>query len=301
MGWGMSGGAGISLAAGKAGVLRCLAVLVLCSLVSGCAAYTDRIKAEMAANLAGAIADSNDPKTVADAVPAYLLMTDGFLRGAPENEPLLISASRLYGTYATVFVSDKERAKALTERALGYARRALCVRSAGFCDLDQSDFRAFSTLLAETEKGDLAALFAVGAAWGGWIEARKDDLSALAKISRIEAVMNRVLALDEGFEDGGAHLYLGVMATLLPPALGGRPEAGRKHFERALELSGGKNLMMKVLYAEKYARMMFDRPLHDRLLGEVMAADAGAPGYRLVNLLAKERASVLLSEADDYF
>jgi len=36
--------------------------------------------------------------------------------------------------------------------------------------------------------------------------------------------MERVVELDETYEHGSAHLYLGVMTTLLPPALGGKPE-----------------------------------------------------------------------------
>ena len=40
---------------------------------------------------------------------------------------------------------------------------------------------------------------------------------------------------------------------------------------RAVEISGGRNLMAKVLFARHYARLVFDQGLHDRLLGEVLA------------------------------
>ena len=53
---------------------------------------------------------------------------------------------------------------------------------------------------------------------------------------------------------------------------------GRAHFERALELSGGKNLMVYVLYAKYYARLLFDRALHDRLLTEALNKDPEVPG-----------------------
>ena len=72
-------------------------------------------------------------------------------------------------------------------------------------------------------------------------------------------------------------------------------------FERAVELSGGRNLMAKVLFAEYYARLVFDRPLHDRLLEEVVAADPEEPGLTLSNTLAQEQARQLLDDADDYF
>jgi len=59
--------------------------------------------------------------------------------------------------------------------------------------------------------------------------------------------------------------------------------------------------MAKVLYARHYARLVFDRPLHDRLLGEVMQADPYAPGLTLSNTLAQEEAQKLLGDADEYF
>ena len=59
--------------------------------------------------------------------------------------------------------------------------------------------------------------------------------------------------------------------------------------------------MAKVLYAERYARLLFDRELHDRLLVEVLAADAHSPGLTLSNTLAQEQARLLLESGDEYF
>ena len=113
--------------------------------------------------------------------------------------------------------------------------------------------------------------------------------------------MRRVVELDEAYERGGAHLYLGILATLVPPALGGKPEQAREHFERAIALSRGRDLMVKVQYAERYARLVFNRGLHDRLLQEVVQADASEPGLTLLNTLAKEQAQQLLASANSYF
>ncbi|MCD6561723.1 MAG: hypothetical protein J7L16_08200 [Deltaproteobacteria bacterium] len=74
------------------------------------------------------------------------------------------------------------------------------------------------------------------------MQSHVDDSDAIAENSRVEAIMNRFVALDESCNKGGAHLYLGIMSTLLPRAMGGKPEVGRRHFERAIELSGGKIL-----------------------------------------------------------
>jgi len=92
-----------------------------------------------------------------------------------------------------------------------------------------------------------------------------------------------------------------VFATLLPPALGGKPEEGLAHFERAIKLSAGRDLMAKVEYARRYARITYNRELHDRLLQEVLDADAVEPGLTLSNVLAKRQAKELLASAESYF
>jgi len=110
-----------------------------------------------------------------------------------------------------------------------------------------------------------------------------------------------VAELDEGYDYGGPQLYLGVFETLLPPSMGGRPEVGRSHFEKAIALSQGRFLMSKVMFAEQYARLLFNRELHDRLLEEVLAADPNVPGLTLINAVAQRRARELLDSADEYF
>jgi hypothetical protein len=96
-------------------------------------------------------------------------------------------------------------------------------------------------------------------------------------------------------------LYLGVLESLIPAVSGGKPEVARGYFDRAIEMSKGQNLTAKVQYAERLARPQFDRPLHDRLLNEVLAANPHVPGRTLMNTLAQERARELLAGADKYF
>ena len=81
----------------------------------------------------------------------------------------------------------------------------------------------------------------------------------------------------------------------------GDPEAARVHFERAIEISGGRDLSMKVEYARGYARLLYERELHDRLLTEVVEADPNAPRLTLTNTIAQRDARLLLDSADDYF
>jgi hypothetical protein len=212
-----------------------------------------------------------------------------------------MTAANLYGQYATNFASDPEQARNLSQKALDYARRAFCLRIEGECRSQSTNFQEFKSLVDAMGPKDVPALYTLGAAWTGWIQVRRDDWEAIADLPRVKAVMERVVALDEGYEDGGAHMYLGVFATLVPPAAGGKPEEGRLHFERSLEIAGDKNLMTYVLFAQYYARMVFDRELHDRLLARALELDPSVPGYVLVNTAAQKQARALLNSAEDYF
>jgi hypothetical protein len=275
------------------------AFLLLCC--SGCASLLGAATDRLAENVSRAIVNQDDVATVRDGAPAYLLMLDGLIDGDPESEALLLGGARLYGAYASAFVTDPARAKRLAAKAKEYGTRALCRRGAALCAAAAGPAASFLPLLARLDRDDVPALYGFGAAWAGWIQANADDWSAVAELPKVAAVMQRVVELDEKFDDGAAHLYLGVLDTQLPPALGGKPEQGRAHFERALALSQGRNLMVKVLYAKQYARLVFDRELHDRLLKEVLAADPRVPGLTLNNVLAQEQAKELLASGDQYF
>ena len=94
----------------------------------------------MTENLSQAILDNNDLATVEAGGPAYLLMVDSLLYRDPDNESLLRSAANIYTAYTDVFVKDKAWAKKLTDKALDYALRAMCIRKPDTCLFRQSKF-----------------------------------------------------------------------------------------------------------------------------------------------------------------
>ncbi len=268
---------------------------------SACASLVSSAAAGLTDSLAGAILNQNDPQTVRDGAPSYLLLIDGLIQGEPGNERLLRTGARLYSAYASAFVEDEARAKKMTSRARDYGLAALCLRLPALCAAVDRPYDEYTAALDQIGKDDVPVVYAFAATWVGWIQAHRGDWNAVADLAKVKASMQKVLELDEGYERGGAHFYMGLLETLVPRALGGNPEAGKKHFERAIQLSEGKDLMVKVQYAERYARLVFDRGLHDRLLKEVMESPADEPGFTLLNTLAKERARQLLASADQYF
>ncbi len=282
-------------------MIRSFLVLLFTIPLAGCAGMVSSATGRLASDLSAAILEQNDPETVEAGAPAYLLLIDGLIRDNPKSEDLLLSGAKLYGAYAGVFVKDAERAQRLTSKSRDYAERALCRHRTELCGLGKRPYDDYRAALDGLSKDDVPVLYTFASAWAGWIQAHSGDWNAVADLAKVRAAMERVVALDETYERGSAHLYLGVMTTLLPPALGGKPEEGRSHFERAVVLSQGRDLMAKVEYARRYARLVFDRPLHDRLLNEVLQAPVTAPGLTLSNTLAQRAARELLKSADSFF
>lgn len=283
-------------------VFRAAAVGALVLATAGCASLVNRASERFADNLGRGILNQEDPATVAEGLPAYLLLLDGLLEGDPDNAGTLRAAARLYGAYAGNFVSDPERAARLSKRAFDYAQRATCIDQAPLCAALRSPFDDWEAAAA-SQTGALAGarLYALGSAWAGYIQTHSDDYAAIAAIPRVSLLLERAVALDPSLDQGMPHVYLGVLNSLRPAAVGGRPEQGRAAFERAIELSGGRNLMARTLFARHYARLVFDQELHDAQLQTVLAADPRAPGLTLMNTLAQIQARALLADSKNYF
>jgi TRAP transporter T-component len=280
---------------------RSIVLIAALLLLSACSTIVSRATNSFASNLTNAILDQDDIATVRDGVPAYLLMIDAMIAGDPQNPDTLLAGAKLYGAYTGGFVDQPERGKRLAQRAYDYARRALCISEKTLCAQLDGSFEAFSGELSRVGVKDVATLYGFASAWAGRIQNNTSDWNAIADIPKVTALLERVVVLDPNQDNGGPDLYLGVLNSIRPKSLGGEPEAGKAHFEKALALSAGRNQMVRVLYAEHYARLVFDQELHDKLLNEAIAADPTAPRLTLVNTLAKLRAQRLLETGKDYF
>ncbi len=274
--------------------------LLLCALLglAGCAALFK----PLGSGLEAGIRNHDDPATVASALPAYLVLLDGLLIESPDNAALLSAAASLYATYAGSLVEDPQRAGRLSHRGLGYARRLVCLKpDAPLCTALDGPVNTFQQTVAAQSASSVDLLYVLGSSWTGYIQTHSSDFRAIAALPKAQALLQRVSELDPEREQGMPFVYLGVLHSLRPEAVGGTPAQGRAHFERAIALSDGRNLMAKTLFAEYYARLLFDRELHDQLLAEVLAAKPVAAGLTLANTLAQARARALKESADAFF
>lgn len=278
-----------------------LPLVLLVMLLSACSTIIEKQSAKFSDNLSAAILNFDDPKTIESAIPTLLIINESFARQEDASASTLLTSAQMYGAYSGAFVNDTTRRAKLNRRAFNYALRGSCALDAKWCDIEQMPQDDFEKLIDSLEETDVSTAYTVATSWLGYIETHADDWSAVAKLSKTKALLEVVAKYDESYDHGGAHLYLGALASTLPQALGGKPEVAKAHFEKAIAISEGKHLLVKVEYARRYARGTFNKTLHHELLTEVVNSDPYVTDLTLMNTWAIAQAKTLLADEDDYF
>lgn len=250
-----------------------------------------------------ASAKQTDPALVREGTPAYLMLLDGLIEAYPKEKRLLLAGAEAYCSYAGAF-SDEDNPEAVARlylRGKQYALRAMR-RHQEFLAILAQPYGELEKYVIGFSQRDVPALFWFSSCWAGWISVSTDSVEAVADLPRVVLLMERIIELDERYHYGGAHLFMGIYKSARPKAYGGEPEAARRHFERAIEISKGDLLMAYVYYAEHYAKKTFQRDLYVSLLEKVLEAPVDRlPELTLSNTVAKTRAEKLLNEVEEYF
>ena len=280
---------------------QALLIGVAAFLMSGCAIIVSSAASGLSDSISTSVLNQDDPETAKAALPTFMVLIDGMIRDNPGDPALLASGATLYASYGAIFADEEVRASRLTRRARQYALDAMCEAYQPACDWPGATYDEFVATLDGVGQKQAEYLFTYGFASLAFLRAHASDWNSLAELPQMEALFNRYMDISGDEVNSAVYTYMGILLTLRPPALGGEPERAREYFEKAIELTDGRDLGVKVEYARGYAKLLYERELHDRLLNEVLAADPYYDGYTLSNVLAKEQAEVLLAEADDYF
>ena len=287
-------------------------------LLAGCSIQKMAVRttASLMNEAAPTFEEERDVTLAEDAIPANLKMMEGLLKLDPQNPDLLLLLSKGYGGYAFSFLEDKMeeaygnkkifdtykiRAQNLYRRARDYALTYL--KSYGdFAKNLDAHYLDFEKSLETFSKKDAPYLFWAGYNWGNLVNLSKDDPEIVADVSKAEALMRKVVDLDENYFYGGAHLFLGVFYGSRPQLLGGDFKKSKFHFEKALEISKENFLLAHYMYARFYAVQTQDQELFDKLLKQVLSTEDNVfPEQELANRIAKIRAQRLLKHKGDYF
>jgi len=152
--------------------------------------------------------------------------------------------------------------------------------------------------LARAQRADVALLYWTGASWGALIALSKDDPEALADVPAVEALIDRALALDEGFDRGAIHTFLISYEMVRQGAAGDPAERARRHFARAVALSDGADAAPMLALAEAVCVPAQRRAEFEALLERALSVEGGD---RLANLVMQRRARWLRSRMDRLF
>jgi hypothetical protein len=226
-------------------------------------------------------------------------LLEGMLKGDPGNKQLLLLTTQALAGYAMGFAEDEtpERAKGFYLRARDYGMRALELPIEKKANLDD-----FKFVIQQKGEKEIEALFWAAFSWAGWINLSLDNPQAFVDLAYVEAMMQRVLDLDETFFLASAHLFFGSLWGMKPRMLGGDPDKARAHFDKNIEITQGKFLLSYIYYAKYAAAKTLDEELFDQLLVKVEETPADVlPNYQLLNMIAKKKAGYLKQAREDLF
>lgn len=291
--------------------------VVLAVAASGCSLKTYAI------NMVGNALSSGDSvyetdddlELVGAALPFGLKLTESLLAQSPNHPGLLLTACRGFVLYAYAYVSypaevasesdleaaDRGRARArrLYQRAFSYCSRGLERSYPGFgAELLADAAAASARVTPKHAERDLPWLYWTAASLGLAVAASPGDAAMLARLPDVQALLDRALELNDAWDAGALHEFKIVLAGATPGELD--VDRIRRHYERALELSGGRSASAHIAYAEAVSVRRQNGAEFRALLERALAVDPDAmPADRLVNLLAHRRARWLSARADE--
>lgn len=300
--------------------MRFLLHLALLSsfLSSSCSLRTIAIRevSDVVAEAVPAFERDDDPELIREALPAHIKLLEGLLESDPENVQLLTLLTQLYASYTFGFIEPaldqprsatttdiKERVNRLYLRGIAYGERALRL-AAPACKIGLENASELDSCLEALDQKSTAALFWYGFSLAAYINRNLNSVEALARGVNVEKSMARVIALDEDFLFGCAHVLLMAYYGSRSPMMGGNPEKALAHYEKAKDISQGQFWLADVFYA-RYVLVQNDEPeAFEKLLKSVSAQaleNVKNPRLALYNSLAKQRAKLYLIHAEEFF
>jgi hypothetical protein len=259
----------------------------------------------------GVWSSDEDPQLIKEAIPFGLKTNESLLRVSPDHEGLLEATATGFLAYALLIKEDadrvevddlkaarklKARASKLFIRGRDYALSALEQRYPGFTQGLVTDR---DVALAQTDAADAPFLYLAGAGWAAALGADTSNLGLVADFPVAGSLVQRVLEVDETFNEGSAHEFMISFEAARP---GGGIEVARKHYDRALELSGGKRASVYLALAEAVSVGEQDVNEFRAMLKAARAVDVEEkPNDRLLNVVAQERAEWLEGQIPDLF
>jgi hypothetical protein len=182
---------------------------------------------------------------------------------------------------------------------LGFAEKATGVLAPEFVSAVQGGEKHATAILKAPPEA-VPALYWQATNLGKWA-ASKGFATKLKYKDDIEATMLHVKSLDESYYYSAPFRYFGAFEAATAGLAGGSLEKSEENFQIAVERAP-TYLGTKVLWAEYLCTKTQDKETYERLLKEVLAADAAVdPAIEPENRAEQRKAQKLLDRMDEEF
>jgi hypothetical protein len=298
--------------------LACTALLAGCDMGK----LTVNTTSKVLARAQPALKMESDYELAARAMPGTLKTVEGFWVVNPDNAKLTAILMEGYCQYGTGFVEDEweiadiakdfDRKEELSARATKMFTR--CMNYALYSlgkKWQEGIFAEFEQVkkLVDSAGGDERnALMWAAIGLGSTINQNKDKPEIFSMLPVAKMMLERVAELDAKSRPSDPafaalpQIALGMLNSATSTQLGGDPKKAEAHFMKALELTGDKFLLARVLYARRVGVMTQNRKLfHDQLVKVLQTAPSVWPEQRLANEVAHRRARRYLTIEKELF
>ena len=271
----------------------------------------------------------SDYELASRAIPGALKTIEGFYvvdkDAGKDLEPILAEG---YCQYATAFVEDEweqaQFAKNLDQVAYHNERASkMFVRCMNYALLQLGKARWEKELFGTPEQAQKIvasvgpdqrnALMFAALGLGGAINHNLSNPDMLAYLSTVKMMLAKVIELDAKHPPGSCdstcvvhlalpHIALGMVNSAASEQFGGNPKAATDEFNKALQITGDKMLLARVLWAYRVGKQTNNRKLFHEQLVKVLETDPAIwPEQRLANEVAHRRARRYLSHEKELF
>jgi predicted anti-sigma-YlaC factor YlaD len=259
-------------------------------------------------------ASDDDPELIRAAIPFSMKLIESLLAETPRHQGLLLAAAHGFAQFAYAFVQEdadeiestdrvqatqmRVRAVKLYIRARNYGLRGLEVKHPDFIARLKADPKKAAK---ELRKRDVPMTYWTALSWAAALAVSRDFMM-LPEIPRFEALMDRIIEIDETYDEGAIHGFMIIYEMSRPNPKPDRFAIAKAHFERNMELCHGHQAGPLVAYAENVMVPQKNRTEFESLLKQALKIDVNTwPEHRQLNLVMQRRARWLLSRTDKLF
>lgn len=265
-----------------------------------------------------ALTGEDDIELVGEVFPVILKLYEAMHIQDPKHRGLALMTGELYIMYANVFVetpamylSDNEfdkknaaffRAKKFYKRGTKAAISALDSAYPGIAEALRSDDKEkIDTALANCRPHDCEALHWAGAGILAAFALDPLDSESLQYITGGVAMLEKVCALNPEYLNGATWEILTKFYAAAPDSLGGGLEKAEAAYNKALELSKGKNPSIYVTYAVSFCIPKQDNGGFDEAVKKALGIDGETqPDNKLQITLSQNYAKWLKEHKEDF-